>query len=86
MLPLIARVHVINRSGRGVRLWVPLFLVWLLLLPFAIVVLPILFVIWVVADVDPWPALKTIWNFLSSFSGTNVEVDAPDASVFVHVV
>jgi len=85
MLPLIARVRVVNRSGRWVRLWIPLFLVWLLLLPFALILMPVLLVVWVVADVDPWPALRSIWNFLSGFSGTNVEVAAPDASVFVHV-
>ena len=85
MLPLVARVHVVNRSGRDVRLWVPLFLVWLLLAPFALVLLPVLLVVWVVADVDPWPALMSVWKFLSSFSGTNVEVAAPEASVVVHV-
>ena len=37
MLPLVVRVHVLGRAGHGIRLWIPLFLMWLLLLPFRIV-------------------------------------------------
>jgi hypothetical protein len=86
MLPLVVRVHVFGRAGRGVRLCIPLFLMWLLLLPFALIVLPVLFVVCIVVDVDPFPALSAIWRVLCGLSGTNVEVDAPNASVFVHVL
>ena len=86
MLPLVVRVHVTGRAGRGVRLWIPLFLMWLLLLPFALIVLPVLFVVCIVVDVDPLPALVAIWRVLCGLSGAHVEVEAPDASVFVHVL
>ena len=85
MLPLVVRVHVLGRAGRGVRLWIPLFLMWLLLLPFALIVLPVLFVVCIVVDVDPFPALGAIWRVLCGLSGAHVEVEAPDASVFVSV-
>jgi hypothetical protein len=86
VLPLVVRVHVFGRAGGGVRLWIPLFLMWLLLVPFAVVVLPVLFIVCIVVDVDPLPALGAIWRVLCGLRGTNVEVDAPDASVFVHVL
>ena len=43
--PMTATVHV-KPAGwrRGIRLWVPLFLFWLLLLPLAVLALPFLFV------------------------------------------
>ena len=86
MIPLVVRVHVRGRAGRSVRLWIPLFLLWLLMLPFALVVLPVLFVVCIVVDVDPFPALAAVWRVLCGLSGAHVEVDAPDASVFVHVL
>jgi hypothetical protein len=86
MLPLFVRVHVLSRNGRTVRLWVPLFLLWLLLLPFALVLLPVLFVILIVVDVDLFPAVGGLWHLLCSLSGVHIEVDAPDASIFVQVV
>ena len=86
MLPLVVRVHVFGRAGRSVRLWIPLFLLWLLLIPFALIVLPVLFVVCVVADVDPFPAFGAVWRVLCGLSGAHVEVEAPDASVFVHVL
>ena len=86
MLPLVVHVHVFSRAGRGVRLWIPLFLLWLLLIPLALIVLPVLFVVCIVADVDPFRGLAAIWRVLCGLSGAHVEVDAPNASVFVHVV
>jgi hypothetical protein len=86
MLPLVVRVHVLTRQGRQVRLWIPLFLLWLLMLPFVVIMLPVMFITCVVLDIDPFPALGAIWNVLCGLTGSHVEVDAPDASVFVHVL
>ena len=86
MLPLVVRVHVLGREGRGVRLWIPLFLMWLLLLPLALIVLPVFFIVCIVADVDPFPALGAIWRVLCGLSGADVEVDAPHASVSMQIL
>ena len=37
MIPFVAVVSLRNQDSRTFRLWIPLFLVWLLLLPFRIV-------------------------------------------------
>jgi hypothetical protein len=84
--PLLAVVHILpNRVRSGIRLWVPLFLIWLLLLPFLLVLLPVYFVVCAVIDVHPFKTLGAFFSVLGSLNGTHVEVDSPQASVFIHV-
>ena len=84
--PMLAIVHILpTRMHRGVRLWVPLFLVWLLLLPFVLVLLPVYFVFCAVADIAPFRTLGTIFAVLGSLGGTHVEVDSPKAAILIHV-
>jgi hypothetical protein len=84
--PMLAIVHILpNKMRRGIRLWVPLFLIWLLLLPFVLVLLPVFFVICVVMDTNPFAVLGAFLAVLGSLNGTHVEVDSPDAAVFIHV-
>jgi hypothetical protein len=85
MPPLNLRIRVLNPYGREIRLWIPLFLLWLLLLPFALLMLPVLFIVCAVVDVDPFDAVAAVLGILSGLRGSHVEVNAPDASVFVHV-
>ena len=86
MPPLLAIVHILpNAMHRGIRLWVPLFLVWLFLLPFALVLLPVDFVVCAAIDIHPFRTLGTLFSVLGSLTGTHVEVERPDASVFIHV-
>ncbi|MEI9888849.1 MAG: hypothetical protein WDN08_20575 [Rhizomicrobium sp.] len=84
--PMLVRVHILPaRRQRGIRLWVPLFLVWLLLLPFVLVLLPVYFVVCAVADIAPFRTLGAFFAVLGSLGGTHVEVDSADTSVFIHV-
>ena len=85
MPPLFLRIHVLNQVGREIRLWIPLFPLWILLLPFALIILPVVLIIAVVLDIDPFPAVGCAFRILSGLRGSHVEVDSPDASVFVHV-
>ncbi|HUD01248.1 MAG TPA: hypothetical protein VMR37_02900 [Rhabdochlamydiaceae bacterium] len=43
MLPLTARVQVKDRQGKGLNLWLPLFLLWPVLAVLFILCLPLLF-------------------------------------------
>ncbi len=86
MPPLLIRMHVVNSDGRTFRLWIPLLFVWLLLLPVALFVLPVLFVVCLVFDIDPVEAVMTIAGLLAGLSGTHIEIDTPNSSVFFHIV
>jgi uncharacterized membrane protein len=44
MIPFVAVVSLRNQESRTFRLWIPLFLVWLLLLPLAILLSPFIFI------------------------------------------
>lgn len=84
--PLLAVVHILpTEVRRGIRLWVPLFLIWLLLLPFLLVLLPVYFVVCAVVDIDPFKTLGAFVAVLGNLTGTHVEVESPQASVFIHV-
>ena len=67
-------------------MWIPLFLLWLLLLPFALLILPVLFVVCVVVDVDPFRAVAAVLGVLGGLRDSRIQVDAAEASVFVHVI
>jgi hypothetical protein len=85
IFPLVAIVRVKTLEGRYISLWVPLFLLWLLLLPFAAVLTPVFVIVCLAVGVDPFSALASAWRIVSSLCGTHVEVDSPSATVFVHV-
>lgn len=86
MPPLLMQIHVTGKHGRHLRLWIPLFLLWVLLLPFAVVLLPALFIVCAVADVDPVAAVSTVMGLVAGLSGTHIEVDTPDAFLFFHIL
>jgi hypothetical protein len=84
--PMLAVVRILpSETRRGIKLWVPLFLVWLLLLPFALVLLPVFFVVCAVGDYAPFATLGAFLALLGSLNGTQVEVESPNASVTIHV-
>ena len=97
MIPLFAVIritttkHSSNRNPRKrdapsrLRLWIPLFLVWLLLLPLLLVLLPLAMLALLVIRVNPFRALAVFWQTLSGLTGTLIEVNAPDALVYVRI-
>ncbi|MEJ1970330.1 MAG: hypothetical protein WDN03_17135 [Rhizomicrobium sp.] len=86
MPPLFMIVHILpTRARRGLRLWVPVFLIWILLAPFLLVLLPVFFVICAAIDLHPFETLAAFFAVLGSLNGTHVEVESPDAAVFIHV-
>lgn len=85
MIPLWMSLHVRNDRGTNIRLGLPLFLVWLLLLPFAILAAPVLLVIGLFGRLRPLRIMAAGWCALSAMRGTLVDVEAPDARVFIHV-
>ena len=70
---------------RSRRLWLPLFLVWLLLLPLLILLLP-LFVVWaLILGLNPARTLGLLIGLLGATRGTRLEVDNPNARLVFHL-
>ena len=86
MIPLVAVVAV--RPGpTSRRVWIPLplFLIWLLLLPVALLLLPVAIVACWATGVNPVRALSAVAAILSGLGSTRVEVDVRDASIHVRL-
>jgi len=86
MIPLLARLRFgwPRRGGSTPWIPIPLFLVWLLLLPLllpvCVVALPILFVVCRANRIDLIRLLRGIWSVLASLARTQVEIQGPQAS------
>jgi hypothetical protein len=89
MIPLFAVVRISTRKypsrGNGLRLWIPLFLIWLLLLPLVLVLSPLAILALLVLRVHPFRAFAVFWQTLTGLTGTHIEVSAPDALVYVRI-
>ncbi len=70
MIPLLIVVRV-----RWVRLWIPLFVVWILLLPLVLVLLPFAVLACFIVRINPLKAILTFWGLFSAFRGTTIDVD-----------
>jgi hypothetical protein len=88
MIPLLMRIHIVKGHKKKVGLIIPLFLVWLLLLPFMIVLTP--FVLLAALIFWPYGYGKTILNagpaFLSvlcALSDLHVQVEGAENKVII---
>jgi len=86
MIPLAAIVHIRPQGGPRIKLWAPLFLLWLVLLPIAVVLSPLIVVGGAAAGVNPFKTLAAAGAVLGAMAGTHVEIEAKDASILVRLI
>ncbi len=85
MIPFVAVVSLRNQESRTFRLWIPLFLVWLLLLPLAILLSPFIFVVCLVCRVNPLCGVAVMWQILNALTDTELEVEHRSAGMSFHI-
>jgi hypothetical protein len=85
MIPFVASVRIRHKSSWGCRLWIPLALVWLLLLPLVLLLMPVVCIACWVGRVKPLQALSVFWQILCGLNGTEVEVQEGRSSFEIHV-
>lgn len=77
-------MHVRQAGWRfGIRLWLPLFLLWLLLLPLVVLLLPFLFAASLVFGFRFRKSLGAIAALLAGLRGTDIAVENPATRIFV---
>jgi hypothetical protein len=87
MIPLVGVINVRHwPRSRSFRLWIPLFLLWILLLPFALLALPAFFVVCLIGRVNPFRALTTFWSIFASFRDTHIEIENREALVLIRIL
>jgi hypothetical protein len=68
-----------------VQVWIPLFLVWLVLAPFVLLLSPLLAFGLARVRLDPFRAIGAAFRLLAALSGTRVEIETPDAFVNIRL-
>jgi len=86
MIPFVAVVSLRNHQSRTFRLWIPLFLVWLLLLPLGILLSPFIFVACLFCRVNPFRGVALTWQILNALTDTRLEVENRSAGMSFHIL
>jgi len=85
MIPFVAVVSLRNQESRTFRLWIPLFLMWLLLVPLGILLSPFIFIGFLVCRVNPFRGVAVLWQILSALADTRLEVEHRTAGLSFHI-
>lgn len=86
MIPFVAVVSLRNQDSRTFRLWIPLILVWLLLLPLAMLLSPFIFVVCLFCRVNPFRGVAVVWQILNALTDTTLEVEHRSAGMSFHIL
>ena len=86
MIPLVAYLRVAHPGNGSFGVWIPLFLVWLLLAPFALLLAPVIVFICLVGEVDAWRAFATVWNVVAGLKKTSMEVAHQQTSILIYTL
>jgi len=86
MIPFVAVVSLRNQESRTFRLWIPLLLIWLLLLPLGILLSPIIFIACLACRINPFRGVGLTWQVLSALTDTSIEVEHRSAGMSFHIL
>ena len=86
MTPNVALVSIEYPRRRTVRLWLPLFLLWIPLVFLSPLILVVVLAVCLVGRVSPWQAIATFWAITCSLPGTDVRVCADGNRVTVRIL
>ena len=87
MIPMAGIVALRTRpQGRVWWIPLPLFLLWLILLPALIIVVPAIFVVCEIVRINPFQALSTSWQLLAGLRGLHVQVEEKEAAVLIKFI
>lgn len=86
MIPFVAVVSLQNQQSRTFRLWIPIFLIWILLVPIGILITPFLFLGFLVCGVNAFRGVALIWQILWALCHTRLEVEHRSAGFSFHIL
>ncbi|HEY4763475.1 MAG TPA: hypothetical protein VIH75_07345 [Candidatus Sulfotelmatobacter sp.] len=86
MIPFVAVVSLRNQESRTFRLWIPLVLIWFLLLPLGILLSPFIFIACLVCRVNPLRGVAVLWQILNALTDTQLDIEHRTAGVSFHIL
>ncbi len=88
MIPMIMRIHIVEENKKKMRLILPLFIAWLLLLPFIVLLTPFV----LLAALILWPsgygrvilgAGPALFSVISALSNLYIQVEGADNKTLI---
>ena len=86
MIPFVAVISLRNQESRTFRLWIPLVLLWVLLLPLGALLSPFIFIACLVCRVNPLRCVAVMWQILNALTDTELEVEHRSAGISFHIL
>jgi len=86
MIPFVAVVSLRNQESLTFRLWIPVFLMWLFLVPLGILLSPFIFFGFLICRVNPFRGVAVLWQILTALSDTQLEVEHRCAGMSFHIL
>ena len=86
MIPLVAVVSLHEQNSRTFRLWVPIALIWLFLIPLVVLFSPLILIACLFCRVNPFRMFSVGWQILSALKDTKVELGRRTAAVSVCIL
>jgi hypothetical protein len=74
-----------EKPRRGYRIWIPIILVWSLLLPFVLLLAPLVFFVFLVMGVNPFRAVVVYWQLFNGLRGLRIAVEDPQAPTSIRI-
>jgi hypothetical protein len=85
MIPSVAVVHIHNPYWRGLRLWIPLFMLWIPVILLSPLILLILWAACFLGRISFWNSISVFWGILCALPGTDVRVVAEGNQIVVEI-
>jgi hypothetical protein len=85
MIPRTAVAKMGVTQNDGIRIWVPLFLLWLLFVPLALLLSPLLCAAGLLLRINLRNALSVFWNMLCGLKGTSVVFEKRNTSILIQI-
>jgi hypothetical protein len=86
VIPYSAAIQIRTERIRTTQRWIiPFWLAGILLLPVALLLLPLVLVVCAIARINPFPLLGAFWKMFVALKGTTVDVEDPHFFVSVQI-
>jgi len=86
MTPNIAVVRIETPHWRSIPLWIPLFLLWIPAILLSPIIFLVIFGLSVAGRINPWNAIRVLWDLICALRGTQVRVTAEGTHVNVRIL
>ena len=91
MIPLSLKLNIRDKNNKGFGIWLPLFLLWIMILPLLALPAPIIFLVALIM----WPGGKgrlvfysyiAIFSLIFNMSGLKLDIRSNDSTVYLNFV